>query len=126
MNASRALIAALAGAIAGACGSAQASPSPAAPAAQNTAVRTVEVSRGTIAQTVRLSGSVRSAAQYRLGFKLPGRLAERLVAPGDRVEAGQLLARLYASDLEARLVAAQGRNDQGRAGAATEDVAASR
>jgi HlyD family secretion protein len=40
-----------------------------------------------------LSGNI-EVADAQLGFKLPGRLAERLVAEGDRVERGQLMARL--------------------------------
>ena len=115
----------VAAALAAACGSAQASPAPSA-AAQSSSMRTADVARGTISQTVRLSGSVRSAAQYRLGFKLPGRLAERAVAPGDRVEAGQLLARLESADLQAAVVAAQARYDQVLAGATPEDVASAR
>ncbi|MBM3852759.1 MAG: HlyD family efflux transporter periplasmic adaptor subunit [Verrucomicrobia bacterium] len=40
-----------------------------------------------------LSGNI-EVADAQLGFKLPGRLAERLVAEGERVERGQLVARL--------------------------------
>src|SRR2546427_2487623 len=78
--------------LAGSCASAQAAPSAslARPAA---ALKAAAVERGSVVQTVKLSGSVRSAAQYRLGFKQPGRLAERLVAPGGPRPAGRGLAR---------------------------------
>jgi multidrug efflux pump subunit AcrA (membrane-fusion protein) len=110
---------------AAACGPAQASPAPNA-ASTAAALRTTPAVRGSIAQSVRLSGSVRSQAQYRLGFRQPGRLAERLVAAGDRVQTGQILARLETADLEAAAVAAQARYDQVVAGASAEDLAAAR
>ena len=111
--------------LAGSCASAQAAPSAslARPAA---ALKAAAVERGSVVQTVKLSGSVRSAAQYRLGFKQPGRLAERLVAAGDRVAAGQVLARLEAGELEAAVVAAQARYHQVVAGATAEDLASAK
>ncbi len=108
-----------------ACAPAQAAPSASA-AAPAAALKTAPVARGSIAQTVKLSGSVRSAAQYHLGFRQPGRLAERLVAPGERVEAGQILAKLESGDIHAALVAAQARYDQVVAGATAEDLASAR
>src|SRR5437879_744932 len=98
------------------CVSAQAAPS-ASVAPPAAAVRTVPAARGSIAQTVKLSGSIRSAAQYHLGFRQPGRLAARFVAAGDRVDAGQVLAQLETGDLQAAVVAAQARYDQVVAGA---------
>ena len=114
---------AAAGLFVASCVSAQAAPSAgvAPPAA---AVRTVPAARGSIAQTVKLSGSIRSAAQYHLGFRQPGRLAARFVAAGDRVDAGQVLAQLETGDLQAAVVAAQARYDQVVAGASAEDLAA--
>jgi len=113
-------------ALATACTTAQASPSASVAVAAAAGVRTATVTRGAVAQTIRLSGSVRSEAQYRLGFKQPGRLAERLVAAGDRVQAGQVLARLESGDLQAAALAAQARYDQVVAGASADDLAAAR
>jgi RND family efflux transporter MFP subunit len=110
---------------ANACSSAQASPS-ASVAPPAAAFRTTPVERGPVALTIRLSGSVRSEAQYRLGFKQPGRLAERLVSAGERVQAGQVLARLESGDLQAAVVAAQARYDQVAAGASADDLASAR
>jgi len=47
---------------------------------------------GTTADLI-LSGNI-EVTDAQLGFKIPGRVAERLVAEGDRVQAGQLIARL--------------------------------
>lgn len=48
---------------------------------------------------LRLSGNI-EATDAQLGFKIPGRVAERLVSEGQRVAAGQLVARL--DDVEQR------------------------
>ncbi len=48
---------------------------------------------------LRLSGNI-EATDAQLGFKIPGRVAERLVAEGQRLAAGQLVARL--DDVEQR------------------------
>jgi RND family efflux transporter MFP subunit len=44
-------------------------------------------------------GTVRPRVESDLGFRIPGKIAERLVQTGDRVGAGQALARLDAADL---------------------------
>ena len=49
--------------------------------------------------TLVLSGNI-EVTDAQLGFKVPGRVAERLVSEGDRVQAGQLVARL--DDVEQR------------------------
>lgn len=97
------------------------------------ALRTAQVTRGSLAQTVAISGSVNVAAQIRLNFKSVGKLAEILVAVGQRVAAGEALAKLDATDLaifvsqaQANLAAAQARYDQTVAGATPEDVAIAR
>ena len=45
------------------------------------------------AGTIVLSGNI-EVTDAQLGFKLPGRVAERLVSEGDKVNAGQLIAKL--------------------------------
>jgi len=102
----------------------------AAPAADTRApltVRTVSASSGAAVQEIRLSGITRARQRAALSFTVAGRLEQRSVQVGDRVERGQALARLdrrplrhgvaaARADLEsvaARL--AQGRRDADRA-----------
>ena len=54
---------------------------------------------GTRAGDLVLSGNI-EVTDAQLGFKVPGRVAERLVSEGDRIQAGQLVARL--DDVEQR------------------------
>jgi HlyD family secretion protein len=54
---------------------------------------------GTRAGDLVLSGNI-EVIDAQLGFKVPGRVAERLVSEGDRIQAGQLVARL--DDVEQR------------------------
>jgi HlyD family secretion protein len=51
--------------------------------------------------TIVASGSV-EATEAQLGFQVPGRIDTIAVAEGDRVTAGQLLARLDVTELQAR------------------------
>ncbi len=51
---------------------------------------------------LRVSGTV-EATEARLGFEAPGRLAEVFVREGDRVTAGQVLARLDTTEVAARV-----------------------
>jgi HlyD family secretion protein len=78
------------------------------------------------------SGTVEATAAD-LGFNAPGRIAEIQVREGDVVARGQVLARLDASELEARLRAARAQVSAARAvlaeleaGARSEDVAQGR
>jgi RND family efflux transporter MFP subunit len=52
-------------------------------------------------------GVVRPRIESDLGFRVGGKVAERLVQPGDRVSAGQALARLDTVDLKLQLEQAQ-------------------
>lgn len=95
--------------------------------------RTVAVARGSVIQTVAVSGAVNPAAQIRLSFKSGGRLAEVLVKVGDQVAAGQAIARLDTQDLQialrqaqASLMSAEAKYDQTVAGATPEDIAVAR
>jgi len=63
----------------------------------------VVVRRGTITATVDALGRVQPARQARLSLQTGGRVEEVLVQVGDRVEAGQLLLRLEASDARRRV-----------------------
>ena len=100
---------------------------PAPAAAPQTAV----VTRGLINSTVSATGSVVAPDNASLGFRAPGRVAEVDVKPGDRVQAGQVLAKLDTTDValqvtqqRAALASAQAKLDSIKAGPRAEDVAA--
>lgn len=71
------------------------------------AVRTVTVSAAAETRTLRYSGSVRARVETALGFRVPGKLVERLVDVGQKVEAGRVLARLDPTDLKLSLQTAE-------------------
>jgi HlyD family secretion protein len=94
------------------------------------ALRTAQVAKGNVTQTVGVSGSINASALVKTSFRPSGRLAEILVKVGDTVTAGQPLARLETFDLqtavkqaEANLLSAQAKYDQTVAGASAEDLA---
>ncbi|MDD2765662.1 MAG: HlyD family efflux transporter periplasmic adaptor subunit [Opitutaceae bacterium] len=68
---------------------------------------------GTAADLV-LSGNI-EVTDAQLGFKIPGRVAERLVAEGDRVQAGQLIARLDDAEQKEQLALRQAELDGAQA-----------
>ena len=57
-------------------------------------VRTVTVEKRESGIPLMLTGRIESADEAALGFRISGRMFERTVTVGDRVEAGQLVARL--------------------------------
>ena len=71
------------------------------------APKTATVARGSITQTVSVSGSVNSSAQSRLSFKTGGKLAKVYVNTGQAVTPGQPLAELDTTDLQNALATAQ-------------------
>lgn len=72
-----------------ACGD---TPPPAASAPRQVEVAVVETSR--ISETARLTGDIQARDEVELGFRIGGKVVERLVNVGDSVVAGQVLARL--------------------------------
>jgi HlyD family secretion protein len=91
----------------------------------------VPVQRGTVASTVSATGSVIATKQARLVFPVVGRLKEILVSVGDKVTAGQPLARLQTDASEVKLDQAKSaltvanlRLAQLTEGATPEDIAA--
>jgi membrane fusion protein, multidrug efflux system len=70
-------------------------------------VRAVTIAEQLSGQTVSVAGTVESQVQADLGFRIGGRLIERLAGVGDAVTAGQLLARLDPADEENGLRAAE-------------------
>jgi RND family efflux transporter MFP subunit len=72
-------------------------------------VRVVEVGESEATRELRLPGLVRAAQRAEPAFLHPGHLAERFVARGDRVVAGQRLASLQNPALGPALAAAEAR-----------------
>ena len=71
------------------------------------APRTATVTRGSVTQTVSVSGSVNASGQARLAFKTGGRISSVMVSVGQTVSAGQALAQLDTTDLQTALATAQ-------------------
>ncbi|HVV48243.1 MAG TPA: efflux RND transporter periplasmic adaptor subunit [Polyangia bacterium] len=63
--------------------------------------QTAIVTRGALDGVLRLPGVLRATRMVRVGFEGAGRVVEVDVVPGDRVAAGQILARLDGDDQEA-------------------------
>src|SRR5262245_24964479 len=57
-------------------------------------VRTVTVSKREAGSTVTLTGRIEAQDEAALGFRIAGRVMERPVNVGDRVQPGQIIARL--------------------------------
>lgn len=70
-------------------------------------VRTMTVAAAAETRTLRYSGSVRARVETALGFRVPGKIVERLVDIGQKVEAGRALARLDPTDLRLSLQTAE-------------------
>lgn len=81
---------------------------------------TAAAQTGTIDATVGATGNVEPAAEAELRFAVDGRVTEVLVKPGDRVQAGQALARIESDDLELKLE--QARADLQEAQATYQDL----
>lgn len=70
-------------------------------------VRVVSVEERTGGDTVSLTGTVQAATTVNFAFRIDGRMTERLVNVGDRVEGGQIVARLDPEDEQNALRAAR-------------------
>ena len=84
-------------------------------------VRTVTVERRAGGGPVSLTGQIRAQEEVSLAFRIDGRIIERRVNVGDRVKAGQLVARLdpliqqnALRSAQANLSAAQGQLTEAR------------
>jgi membrane fusion protein, multidrug efflux system len=70
------------------CGETTPAPAPVRP------VRHVTVQHKVVSQRLSMTGSVRAREEVNLGFRIDGKLVERLVSVGDKIVVGQVLARL--------------------------------
>ncbi len=79
----------------------------ASPTAQTGAPQTATIKLGTLTQVVSASGTVAARPQVDLAFQSSGQITRLDVQVGDRVKAGQMLARLDTTDLELAVAQAQ-------------------
>jgi len=96
-----------------------------APAAK-TEIRTQAVTKGSVIQSVAVSGSVAASNQTKMSFKSAGKIAALYVTVGQQVTAGQPLAKLDTTDLETALAQAQSnlvtaQNNYNRTASSTSD-----
>ncbi|MGE0315020.1 MAG: efflux RND transporter periplasmic adaptor subunit [Lautropia sp.] len=89
-------------------------PEPAPEVEQPRPVRSIVVQPTRIDADWSLAGDVRARTEVRYGFRVGGRLVERPVVVGDRVEPGQLLARLDPKDLAPALDAQRAQQEAAR------------
>lgn len=94
---------------------------------------TVPVEAQNLTVRITSSGTVQPVQRVNLSPKGSGRIAELLVEQGDRVEAGQIVARMESRDVEAQLAQAKAREASARAqlakieaGNRSEDIASAR
>ena len=80
---------------------------PAPPPAEPRPVRVATVESRGEPTIVSLTGTVQAQTEVNLGFRIDGRMVERLVNVGDRVAAGQVVARLDRTNEENALRAAR-------------------
>jgi multidrug efflux system membrane fusion protein len=66
-------------------------------------VKVMKVEANAATRQIVLSGSVKARTEAGLGFRVPGKIVERLVNVGDHVEPGAVLARLDTNDLDLAL-----------------------
>ena len=70
-------------------------------------IRTQPVARGSVTQTVVISGSVNASSQVKLAFKAQGKISAIYVSVGQQVTAGQAIATIDTADLQTTLTQAQ-------------------
>jgi HlyD family secretion protein len=109
----------------------QLKPSATAEAALPDGVQTAKVERGSLEAVINATGSLTPEREVKVSFASAGTVREVLVAQGDAVEHGQLLARLDDEDLrlsvkqaEASLASSQAQLVKARKGATDEELAA--
>lgn len=70
-------------------------------------VKVVEIGNADTARYIDYSGTVKARTQADLGFRVAGKIVQRAVDIGDRVQQGDLLARIDATDYALAMAAAQ-------------------
>lgn len=70
-------------------------------------VKVVEIAPAGEPRELHYSGSVRARTEMNLGFRVGGKITERLVNIGDRVKPGDILARIDATDYQLAVTSAE-------------------
>src|SRR5947208_1164256 len=90
-------------------------------------LRTQTVTKGSVVQSVAVSGSVAAQSQTKMSFRSTGKIAAVYVSVGQQVTAGQPLAKLDTTDLEAAVAQAESnlvsaQNNYNRTASTTSDA----
>ncbi len=86
-------------------------------------VKVVEVAKAGDTRTLDYSGSVRARTEMNLGFRVNGKITERLVDIGERVKPGDVLARMDSTDYELAVKTAEANLASAEKAVETADIA---
>jgi len=89
-------------------------------------VKVIEITHANDTRTLNYSGSVRARVEMNLGFRINGKISERLVDIGERVKSGDLLARIDPADYELSVRSAQASLDAAERQVETTELARNR
>ena len=90
------------------------------------AVKVVEIAKASNVRELDYSGSVKSRTEMNLGFRVAGKVTERLVDIGDRVKPGEVLSRIDPTDYRLAVESATASLDAAEKGVATAKLASDR
>lgn len=86
-------------------------------------VKVVEIAKANDTRELSYSGSVHARTEMNLGFRINGKITERLVDIGDRVKPGDVLARIDPADYELSVSSAKAALDAAERGVETAGLA---
>ncbi|MGG7577961.1 efflux RND transporter periplasmic adaptor subunit [Rhizobium sp. Nf11,1] len=86
-------------------------------------VKVVEIAKADDTRKLDYSGSVKARTEMNLGFRVAGKITERLVDIGDRVTPGDVLARIDATDYQLAVKTAEANLAAAERGVETADLA---
>ena len=89
-------------------------------------VKVVEIAKATNVRALEFSGSVKSRTEMNLGFRIAGKVTERLVDIGDRVRPGDVLSRVDPTDYQLAVHSAKANLDAAEKAAETAKLALDR
>ena len=89
-------------------------------------VKVIEIAQTRDTRTLNYSGSVRARVEMNLGFRINGKISQRLVDIGQRVKSGDFLARIDPADYELSVRSAQASLDAAERQVETTELARNR
>jgi multidrug efflux system membrane fusion protein len=89
-------------------------------------VKVIEIAQTSDTRTLNYSGSVRARVEMNLGFRINGKISQRLVDIGQRVKSGDFLARIDPADYELSVRSAQASLDAAERQVETTELARNR